>query len=301
MLLAASEMAERIIDHVTDHPWPYDWCRVEVLGVHVTLVSSSIISIVLTGMVLVALLVPMARKHRYLPRGSANMLEVLVIFVRDMIARPALHDKADEHMPFLLTLFMYILGLNLMGIVPLEAIAHAARLPLIGHTATSIPSVCAGLASLALLKIIVAGLHGQARRMRHAKHWPMALCWLVSPWAWLRSLSPSVPGIAGKVLALPLALMELLGATAKCFALMVRLFANMLSGHALLAILMMFVLITIRSFVESRATDLFYVGPLVVLGSVAVTVLELLVAGLQAYIFTFLTAMFLGLYAEPSH
>jgi len=298
VLLAASEMAETIMDHVTDHPWPYDWARVEVFGTTVTLVSSSIISMLLTGVILVAVLVPMARRHRYVPSGSANVLEVLVVFVRDMIARPALHDKADEHMPFLLTLFMYVLGLNLLGIVPLEAIAHAARLPLIGHTATSIPTVCAGLASLALLKIVVSGLDIQARHLRKAKHWSTIACYLASPIAWIRSLSPSVPGMAGKVLALPLALMELMGAAAKCFALMVRLFANMLSGHALLAILMMFVLMTIRSFVETRATHLFYVGPLVVLGSVAVDVLELLVAGLQAYIFTFLTAMFLGLYAE---
>ncbi len=127
------------------------------------------------------------------------------------------------------------------------------------------------------------------------------MCCLVSPVAWIRSLSPTVPGMAGRLLALPLALMELVGTMAECFALMVRLFANMLSGHALLAILLLFVVMTLRSFLETQALrELFYVGPAVVAFSLAIDLLELLVAVLQAYIFTFLSALFLGLYAQPA-
>ena len=115
------------------------------------------------------------------------------------------------------------------------------------------------------------------------------------------SLSPEIPGVMGRVLAFPLAALELIGAVAKCFSLMVRLFANMLAGHALLAALMMFLLMALKSMIEDGTGHLIYVGPVCVLGSVAVSLIELLVAGLQAYIFTFLTAIFLGLYVEPSH
>ena len=301
MVLAEADNAGRIMDAISDHVWPYGWCQVELFGVQITLMSSSIISMVITAAVLIAVIVPIARKHRTFPRGSANVLEVLVLFVRDMIARPALGEKAYEFMPFLLTLFTYILGMNLLGMVPLEAISYTTGLPLMGHTATSIPAVTAALASMAFLTIVFLGLRNRARYWHEHHGWPMWLCVLLSPVLWLVSLSPNIPGVTGRLMAVPLAILELLGAVAKCFALMVRLTANMLSGHMVLALMMMFVFMTIRAWWETQAPHLLYVGPLVILGSVAINVLELLVAGLQAYIFTFLTAMFLGLYAESSH
>ncbi|MCJ7542983.1 MAG: F0F1 ATP synthase subunit A, partial [Phycisphaerae bacterium] len=91
--------------------------------------------------------------------------------------------------------------------------------------------------------------------------------------------------------------LELVGVLAKCMALMIRLFANMLSGHTLLALLMMFILQAL----EAQVARVFFVGPFCVAASVIVEVMELLVAGLQAYIFAFLTAIFLGLYVESSH
>lgn len=121
-----------------------------------------------------------------------------------------------------------------------------------------------------------------------------------SPILWLASLSPEIPGPVGKVLLGPLALLELVGAVAKCFALMIRLTANMFAGHVLLAVLMMFALRAVSNALEVRMLYL-GVSAMCVLGSVGVTILDLLVSLLQAYIFTFLTAMFLGLYVEPSH
>ncbi len=300
MLLAESDMVEEILKHISDHPWDYPWSQIEILGMKVTLMSSAIVEMVLAAVVLAAVIIPVARRHRYGPKGSANVLEVLVVFVRDMIARPALHEKAYEYLPFLLTLFVYILGMNLLGILPLEAVSHLANLPLMGQTATSLPSVCAALGSLALLKIVYTGLCVQARKAHRERGWAMWKCALGSPVLWIGSLGPQIPGLVGKLLLVPLALLELIGAVAKCFALMIRLFANMLSGHTLVAVLMVFIFRAIGAFLETRATHLFYVGPAAIMGSVVVNLLELLVAGLQAYIFTFLTAMFLGLYAEPS-
>jgi len=300
MPLAQGNLSDRLLEMISDHPWP--GCRLEISeGVYFTWMSSAIVSILITAVVLVAVVVPIARKHGRLPKGAANFLELLVVFVRDMIARPALRDRAYEHLPFLITLFVFILGMNLMGLVPLEAAAKAAGLPAMGHTATSIPTVCAALASLALLKILVSGLAVQARQWQATSNWPMFLCCALSPLLWFRSLSPRVPGIIGKLLVVPLALLELIGALSKFFALMVRLCANILSGHALLAIMLLFVFQAVRAWLETRATDLFFVAPAALLGGVAISLLELLVAGLQAYVFTFLTAMFLELYASEAH
>jgi F-type H+-transporting ATPase subunit a len=129
----------------------------------------------------------------------------------------------------------------------------------------------------------------------------MWLCVVLSPVLWFFSLSPAIPGLVGKILAVPLAALEMIGTVAKCFSLVVRLCANMMSGHTLLAILMVFVFQAVGAFLQTRATGLFYIGPAAVAAAVAVSMLELLVAVLQAYIFTFLTAMFLGLYVTGSH
>ena len=300
MMLADESIVRRIMYMVSDHPWK--GCTWEITaGFHITWMSSAIVSMLISAAVLVAVIVPVARRHKYLPTGSAGILELLVIFVRDTIARPALHENAYRHLPFLLSMFVFILGMNLMGMVPLEAISHIANLPPIGHTATGIPMVCAALASLALLKIIVSGLGHQAIKYRESRHYPTWMCYLASPILWFISLSPQIPGFAGKLLVIPLGVLELVGAIAKCFSLMVRLCANMLSGHTLMAVLMIFIFQAIRAYLETRATHVFFVAPAAILGAVAVNLLELLVAVLQAYLFTFLTAMFLGLYSGEFH
>ena len=300
MLLAAtSSMADQIMDRISDHPWP--GCQVQIGGMTVTWMSSAIGSMLITAFVILAVIIPMARKHKTMPHGSANVLDLVVVFVRDMIARPALHDKAYRYLPLLLTMFLFILGLNLMGMIPLEAISHLAGIPAIGHTATSIPTVCAGLASLALFTIVVSGLIAQVRRVRAQRGYSLLACLVMSPWLWFKSLSPDIPGPIGVIMLFPLAVMELIGAVAKCFSLMIRLCANMITGHALLAVMMVSILQALTAYVEIQSPSLFIVAPAAIMGAVAFSLLELLVAGLQAYIFTFLTAMFVGLYAEGAH
>jgi len=289
------------MEHVSDHPWP-GW-QVELFGVEVTLMSSGIASMVLTAVVLMAVVIPWARRWRRIPHGGANVLEVVVMFVRDMIARPTLGEKAYDFLPFLLTLFLYVLGMNLMGIVPLQSITLALGLEAfpLGATATSIPVVCAALAGLTFLSVVFLGLRKQAITHRRRTGRSVVLCAAVAPALWFRSLSPEVPGAIGKILAFPIALIELVGAVAKCFSLMIRLFANIVSGHALLAILMLFFMEALALAVAGHAYDVGYITPVIIFGSVVVNLLELLVAGLQAYIFTFLTAMFLALYVEQQH
>lgn len=292
MLLAAANLVEQI----SDHPWP--GCQVRLFGLTITWMSSGIASMLLAAVVLLALVIPLARRWQMVPRGGASVLEIVVYFVRDMIARPALHDKADQFMPLILTLFMFILTVNLMGILPLEAISRIIPgMPLVGGVATAIPTVTGALATLSLFTIVYSGLRKHAQLLRENRRWPMWAAAAVSPFLWVRSLSPKVPGIAGAILGIPLALLELAGMLTKCMALMIRLFANMLSGHVLLAVLMMFILQAL----ETEVIRVFYVGPFCIAGSVVLEILELLIAGLQAYIFAFLTAIFLALYVETPH
>jgi len=295
----------RLMEHMEDQPWP--GCRVEVFGVTVTWMSSAIASMLLVALFLSVFLVAFSRRRRRVPHGAGNVIEAIVVFVRDMIARPALHEKAYEYLPFLLTLFVFILGINLFGLVPLQPLTiwlggHVSWLKgrPVGGAATSVPMVCAGLASLTLLAILASALWRTAARVHSERRWPVALCVAASPVLWFLSLAPNVPGLTGKILAVPLALLELVGAVVKCVALVIRLCANMFAGHLLLAVLIMFALSATSSALHRNAA-LWGVTLACVLGGALLSIIELLVAGLQAYIFTFLTAMFLGLYVEPDH
>ncbi|HOF17795.1 MAG TPA: F0F1 ATP synthase subunit A [Phycisphaerae bacterium] len=294
-MTVASETSNLIFDHVQDHPWP--GCTVEVLGVKVTWMSSGIASMLLVAAVLIPTLLLLARRWRATPRGGANVLDVIVVFVRDMIARPALGDKAYRYLPLLLTMFVFVLGMNLVGILPLGIVTESLHVPPVGATPTAILTVCAALAGVTLLAIVAMGFRKATLHFAHKTGWPVWAAALLAPLLWVKGLAPKVPGAAGVVLGVPLALLELVGVAAKCFSLMIRLFANMIAGHALLAVMMMLIVMSL----QKAVVNAFYVGPFVIAASVAVDLMELMVAGLQAYIFTFLSAMFLGLYVESEH
>ena len=301
MILATNSL----LDHIVDTPWP--GCTVEWFGLRITWMSSGIATMILVAVFLAVVLPLCARRHRR-NRFSlgGSLLEVIVVFMRDHIARPTLGRNTYTFLPFLLTIFVFLLAMNLTGLLPLQAVTQWAsghQYP-VGHTPTSILTVCAALGSLALLAIMGSGLWKAARR----SSLPMSLAVPLSPWLWFRCLAPRLPGATGVVMTVPLALLELIGVIAKGFALMVRLFANMVAGHIMLAVLMMFIVQTLlasyQSVIDPAGTTnihAFYVIPICIVGSVLVGLMEFLVATLQAYIYTFLTAVFLGLYAEPEH
>ncbi|MFP4054955.1 MAG: F0F1 ATP synthase subunit A [Phycisphaerae bacterium] len=300
MLLASGNL----MDHVNDHPWP--GCTVEVFGLPVTLMSSGIFTMILVAIVLVSLVGSVMARHRNrtpdaTPTGGYNVLETLVVFVRDVIAKPALHEKADAFLPFLLTMFLFILGMNLSGLLPLQGISGLLPVP-IGTTPTGILTVCAGLASVTLGTIVFGGFYKTVVRYRTHHYWPMWLAILLSPLLWVWSLSPPIEGVTGWVIRPFLMVLELVGAIAKCFALVIRMFANLMAGHVLLAVMMMFIVQGLEGWVQDLAGNLANLAPVVVciVASVLIDLMELMVAGLQAYIFTFLTAIFLGLYAGPA-
>lgn len=298
MLLAANGFD---IGHISDHPWS-GWV-VELFGMRISLMSSTIASMLLAAGLIVLLVVPAARRYTPVPRGRRNIVEVLVIFVRDSIAIPAMHDreKAYRFLPFLLTIFTFILVVNLLGLVPLLQITDTLGLPPVGGTATGIMAVPGALAAMVLVLIVGLALKHQTVKYHTKRGWPIVVAAALSPATWFLGFAPHIKGVAGIFLVPLLTVLEFVGVAARCFALMIRLFANMISGHTLLAVMAMLGLQAAASALQGAVISGTLVSIVCVLASVLLQILELLVAGIQAYVFTILAATFLSLYVEPGH
>ncbi len=198
----------------------------------------------------------LSRGWPMIPSGPRALLEIFVVFIRDEIVVPNTGKEGLPYLPYFLTLFFFILFVNLVGLFPG------------GATATGNISVTAALAVCSFLLINVAGIreHGL---VHHFKNFiPHGLpSWLIP-------------------LMLPL---EILGLFTRAFALCIRLFANMIAGHiVLLAFLCLSFLL---------GSHLVSVGSIPI--AVGLSVLETFVCFLQAYIFTFLTAIFVGATLHP--
>lgn len=249
---------------------PYDAHLVATEGEMVLDLSISrhLVFIVLAIGVLLLLFVPVANKYKRgvgrtsAPKGRLqNTLETLVLYVRDEIARPNLGDKTGKYLPYLLTVFFFILVCNLLGLVPFGATATA------NITVTAV---------LALFTFVITQFAGTKDYWMHVL-WP-----------------PGIP-VFLKPILIPI---EILGLFTKPFALAVRLFANMVAGH--LVILNLIGLIFLVGGISAAAG---YGASVPALGlTLFVYALELLVAFIQAYVFTVLSALFIGMAtAEHEH
>ncbi|HYS06666.1 MAG TPA: F0F1 ATP synthase subunit A [Candidatus Dormibacteraeota bacterium] len=199
------------------------------------------------------------RRRSLAPRGMQNVLEAIVVFVRDDLARKNIGPHGDRYVPYLLSTFVFILFCNGLGLLPY------------GATATSNISVTAGLAGMAFVMIQWSGvreygLYGHFRNLvPHGM--PMWLLPIMIP-------------------------VEIVGMFTKPFALCIRLFANMTAGHV--AILSLFSLVFILKMVWVGAV-------LSVPLALFISGIEILVVFLQAYIFTMLTSLFIGMSVHPQH
>jgi F-type H+-transporting ATPase subunit a len=204
---------------------------------------------------------------RLVPRGLGNAIEGLCEALRTHVARPALGPYTDQLIPYLWSAFFFILTCNILGLIPLGTWLSFVPKHAMGGTSTGNVMVTAALAMCTLGMIVVNGLrmHG----LNYVKHFFMG-----------------PPGLNAFI-----ALLEVIGLIAKTFALTMRLFANMVAGHVLLAVLLSFIGTSWNAL--GAAGGLAIAVP-VVLASVAINFLELFVAFLQAFIFTFLSAMFIG-------
>jgi F-type H+-transporting ATPase subunit a len=280
-------MAANPLDHVSDSRewvifeslgggWVIDLSRLHFyIGNHRFQLTKFMVLEVIAALVILGIYVwpgRLARRARdgSPPRGAFwNAFETLLTFVRNEVARPYIgeHD-ADRFVPFLWTLFLFILFLNLLGMVPFAA-SPTASIAVTG--------------ALALCCFLV--IHGSAV----VKLGPLGYLKSYVPHtglAWYASL-PLVVLIAG---------IEVFSHLIKSSVLAVRLFANMLGGHTVLAVILGFIVMA------RHAGALFWpVTFASVLGVVALSFLELFVAFLQAYIFVFLTSLFLGGALHPEH
>ena len=220
---------------------------------------------------------------RYVTRGRfAQMIETIVLYLRDEMLMPVLGARQTrQYLPVLLTLFFFILFNNLVGLVPVLDVIHLTfghdATTWIGGTATSNIMVTGALALFAFLMI---ELHGF--RELGIKGWLVHNCGGLIP---------------GPILLLPIALLvfvvELAGHLIKPMALAIRLFANMFAGHTLMAVLVGFGAMAAKGGMGTIGVG----GISLVSGfaAVLITFLELFVAVLQAFIFMFLTAVFISL------
>ncbi|ALO15655.1 F-ATPase subunit 6 [Salinivirga cyanobacteriivorans] len=200
------------------------------------------------------------------PRGLLSFVEPLIVFIRDEIAEATIGKKKDQFLPYLLTIFFFIFFTNLFGLIPI---------PPFGANVTGNISVTA---SLALMTFSVTTIKGNRNYWNHIFNTPGV------PW-WLKVPIPLMPFV------------ELIGVFTKPIVLAIRLFANITAGHIVLL-----AFITLIFIFGSIAPAIgFIVSPVSMLFAVFMMMLEILVAFIQAFVFTLLSAIYFGMAVEEHH
>ena len=236
-------------------------------------ITKNVVSLMVSALLLIAIVLGAARwykKHDTVnegaPRGFAGLVEMLVMMVTEDLIKPSIDEKYyRKYAPFLLTVFFFIFLSNLLGIVPF----FPGGANVTGNIAVTMV--------LAMFSFFMVNLFAD-------KHY------------WKEILWPDVPVF----LKFPLPIMqiiELFGLIAKPFSLMVRLFANIMAGHAMILGLVSVIFVTVK------------LGPVINGSMTAITMLfgvfmdclELLVAFIQAYVFTMLSSVFIGMSRQEEH
>ncbi|MDQ2179344.1 F0F1 ATP synthase subunit A [Marinifilum sp. D714] len=230
-------------------------------------VVAMLISMIFLMWIFISVAKAYTRRKGQAPKGMQSLMEPLILFVRDEIAKPAIGEKKyEKYMPFLLTIFFFIWLNNLMGLVPL--IPGGANVT--GNITITMV--------LAVFTFIITTFSGNKNYWVHIFNTPGV------PW-WLKFPVPLMP------------LVELMGVFTKPFVLMVRLFANITAGHM---IVLAFVSLI---FIFGQISPMLGYGTSVisVLFVIFMDMLELLVALIQAYVFTLLSALYFGMATEEHH
>ena len=225
-----------------------------------------LLAAILCAVTLITAAVAHKRHHHAVgrPKGFAAGIEAVVLFVRDEVILKNVGHHGQGFVPFLLTMFFFILFANVLGLIPY------------GSTATGNISVTATLAVLAFITIEIAGMRALGKG-----YWSTIFYW-----------PHDNQNIFMKIVLFAiLTPVELLGKFTKPFALAIRLFANMTAGHVIV-LAFIGIIFTFGNWV---------VAPAPFLMALAIMVLEVLVAALQAYIFTLLTSVFIGQIREAHH
>src|SRR5918992_2981840 len=207
-------LAANPLDHIVRHPM--------IRRNGFTLLDNHIVMLMLAAFLLILLLPIWVRRRRgtdavgsLVPTGPGNAIEAICEYLRREVAQPALQEHTDRFIKFIWTVFFFILTVNLLGLLPIGGLqlfgAH------LGGTPTANPWITGTLALITLGMIVVNGLRlGGKQFLAHFNPGPIWLSWLLVP-------------------------IEVVGLLARIFALIVRLCANMIAGHVLLAVLLSFI------------------------------------------------------------
>ncbi len=234
--------------------------------------SNHMLMITFTAILLMIVLPLAVYRKKLVRHGFGNFIETICIFIREDIAKPYLHEYADKYTGFLWTIFFFIVSLNLMGMMPFEKLfilLSAGKLHHVGGAPTANIWVTGSLALIAFFMIHFSGIRAQGLA------------------EYLKNFTPPVPIVIKPLLFI----IEVISSLVKPFALAVRLFANILAGHILLSTVMGFIFVFKNYFVAGGS----------IVFAVLMSLMELFVACLQAYIFTFLTAIFISFSVSPQH
>jgi F-type H+-transporting ATPase subunit a len=291
-LLAATDPMEHVVNNATVTSGPN--------GTGWWLWSANQGTLVLSGVILIVVGLWAASKiqtgpktagsEAYVTRNKfAHMIEVICVYLREEVARPLLTDRTDKLMPFLWTIFFFVLINNLLGLLPIRDIQeipfihHALSSvgihhPFVGGTATQNIWVTGTLAVIAAVVFNGAAII-RLGPVDFVKHMMGGLPWYMFPIALLLLVIEA----AGQFIIKP-------------FALALRLFANMTAGHVLIASLLLMAGPAIEGLLQAKDIGGNGVTTVVSIASmIALNFLELFVAFLQAFVFMFLTTIFISL------
>jgi len=227
--------------------------------------------------------------HAYQTRGRiAQLFETMLTFIRDEVVRPNLHELTDKYVSYVWTIFFFVLFANVLGLVPIGPIMYLlhgggdanAHLLHYGGSATGNLSLNVVLATGSFFAILYIGVKETGLKTFLAHFNPIG-------WDDPKML----------LIGIPLYFLEWLGLFIKCIVLAMRLFGTMMAGHMVIAAFIGMIFMA----VEVSQGMAFGVGIAVIFGGIAMTLLELFICFLQAFIFTFLTVLFISMVASHHH
>jgi F-type H+-transporting ATPase subunit a len=260
----AADISSMIMEHILDAPSLHlpgahvHLPHIELFGIDMS-ITRHVVMMWVAAVILIVGLTVTTRRRGMVPKGLANLFESVMVFIRDDIAIPNIGAReAGRFLPYLFTVFFFILTCNLLGLIPY------------GATATANINVTAALAICSFFAILLGGILQNGL------------------FGYFKGLIPH--GLPAWLLPIMVPI-EIVGLFTKPFALCIRLFANMTAGHVVILSLMglIFILGTIL------------VAPISVAFALAVNLLEIFVALIQAYIFTLLSAVFIGMAVHQEH
>ncbi len=233
--------------------------HLQLFGIDISITKNVFfIWIIAVFLILIFYFISKGYKKSIIPKGLTNFFEIIVLFVRDEIVKPTIGEGYEKFLPYLLTLFFFVLSGNLFGLIPYST------------SVTGNIAVTAALAGISFIATQYSGIqkHGFLK--------------------YFKGLIP--PGMPIAILPL-MVVVEIIGLFTKPFSLCIRLFANMIAGHVVIFSLigLIFILKTVL------------VSPVAIGFVLFIDLLELLVALIQAYIFTILTSLYIGMAVHQEH